>query len=406
MAASSHSAVLKREIEAKLAARIPGALSPQAQQAPRLLPCGVTAVDRLLDGGLPLGGISELTGMASSGRTSLAFALLAEATRDSACAYVDVDDSVDPHSAAAAGVSLRNLLWVRVAAGAGDIGRVNRPLAEQGAGLAATGAGLAGTRVEGAVVAQDPAKPASVRAGFAGHPRQETKQFDHALSRLMVEKAEARAHKMQGTPGAPNQPLGLAAASEEQIRYDQYNARKADERDPIHQANLRSAERARERTEAPLPFRAAAAVRPWKQQDVSQGKSQGKPWGRLDKAIRATDQLLQSGGFRVVVLDLANVPAEQALRIPAATWFRFRRAAQESDAILLLLTQSACARSSALCVLDCAAEGTEASAGLWSGFSRTAVVSRQRLGGPLGKKAPGRATAWAATPSWMRAAGR
>ena len=36
MGYSSQSAVLKREIEAKLASRIPAALSPQAHQAPGL----------------------------------------------------------------------------------------------------------------------------------------------------------------------------------------------------------------------------------------------------------------------------------------------------------------------------------------------------------------------------------
>ena len=83
-------------------------------------------------------------------------------------------------------------------------------------------------------------------------------------------------------------------------------------------------------------------------------RKQEKPWNRLEKAIRAADQILQSAA-RVVVLDLAFVPQELALRIPSATWFRFRRAAQESDAIFLLLTQAACARSSAQCVLDCSA---------------------------------------------------
>jgi recombination protein RecA len=115
MGYSGQSAVLKREIEAKLASRIPAALSPQALQAPRLMQSGVPEIDALLGGGIPIGGVTELTGLASSGRTSLAFSLLAEATVESACAYVDVDDTVDPKSAAAAGVSLRNLLWIRVA---------------------------------------------------------------------------------------------------------------------------------------------------------------------------------------------------------------------------------------------------------------------------------------------------
>ncbi len=107
----------------------------------------------------------------------------------------------------------------------------------------------------------------------------------------------------------------------------------------------------------------------------SASKKIERPWSRLDKAIRATDQILQSGGFRVVVLDLASVPPEQALRIPSATWFRFRRAAQESDAIFLLLSQVACARSSALCVLDCSAGAPMLSGNLLNGLSRSAEVA-------------------------------
>jgi recombination protein RecA len=82
-------------------------------QAPRLLPIGNEAVSTLLGGGLPIGGICEFTGPASAGRTSLALSVLSEATVDSACAYIDVSDSLDARSVAAAGVRLKNLLWVR-----------------------------------------------------------------------------------------------------------------------------------------------------------------------------------------------------------------------------------------------------------------------------------------------------
>ena len=48
----------------------------------------------------------------------MAFSLLAGTFSDSACAYIDEDNTLDPESAAAAGVNLRNLFWVRIA-GAG-----------------------------------------------------------------------------------------------------------------------------------------------------------------------------------------------------------------------------------------------------------------------------------------------
>ena len=374
MGYSSQSAVLKREIEAKLALRIPAALSPQALQAPRLTSSGVRAIDALLGGGFPMGGITELTGVASSGRTSLAFSLLSGAAADSACAYIDVDDTVDPRSAAAAGITLRNLLWVRIAGG--RVKPVTTPVGPTTSPAAMT----------------DPRRMAGGHAG-RNHPRTETRGLDVALGKMLIQKTETRPEKMEGTPGFPNRRLSLAAAPEEQVAYEHFNARHADQSDPIRQADHQAANEARQRAQVTMA-------------PGSSLKQSEKPWSRLDQSIRAADQVLQSGGFRVVILDLASVPPEQALRVPSATWFRFRRAAQESDAIVLLLTQVACARSSALCVLDCSADAANTSGNLLHGFTQTAEIARQRLSSPFAKKAPGRAVSWEATSAWMRAAGR
>jgi hypothetical protein len=76
-------------------------------------PTGVAAVDAAV-GGLPQGCLTEVYGPASSGRTSLMLAALAQSTsRENVCALVDASDAFDPASAAAAGVRLERLLWVR-----------------------------------------------------------------------------------------------------------------------------------------------------------------------------------------------------------------------------------------------------------------------------------------------------
>jgi hypothetical protein len=78
------------------------------------LPTGVPALDTLLRGGFPRGQVSEVHGPASSGRTGLLLALVAQATRGGAlCAWVDPGDRFDPATAAAAGTSLSRLLWLR-----------------------------------------------------------------------------------------------------------------------------------------------------------------------------------------------------------------------------------------------------------------------------------------------------
>ena len=65
-------------------------------------------------GGLPRGQVSEVVGPASSGRTSVAWAALAAATRrGESTALIDTFDRFDPPTAHACGVDLSRLLWVR-----------------------------------------------------------------------------------------------------------------------------------------------------------------------------------------------------------------------------------------------------------------------------------------------------
>src|SRR5437763_14067607 len=63
---------------------------------------------------LPRGCLTEIIGPASSGRTSLLMSSLAAATaRGEFCALVDAEDAFDPASAAAAGVKLDRVIWLR-----------------------------------------------------------------------------------------------------------------------------------------------------------------------------------------------------------------------------------------------------------------------------------------------------
>jgi recA bacterial DNA recombination protein len=81
--------------------------------APEMVSSGIAAMDALT-GGLPRGCLTEICGPASSGRTTLLLSALAAATRRGEfCVVVDAGDALDPQSAAAAGVDLDRLLWVR-----------------------------------------------------------------------------------------------------------------------------------------------------------------------------------------------------------------------------------------------------------------------------------------------------
>ena len=67
----------------------------------------------------------------------------------------------------------------------------------------------------------------------------------------------------------------------------------------------------------------------------------------LEQVLRATDLLLESGGFGMIVLDLGDLPVQAARRIPLTTWFRFRRAVEYKPTILLTVEQQPIAGSCA-----------------------------------------------------------
>src|SRR5450432_832766 len=107
-------AAIREKIESSLASRIPAALSPRFHQVAERIPTFIVEIDALVDGGLLLGSLTEITGPASSGKTTLVSSILAGATQQGAsCAYVDAADAFDPLSAAAIGINLERLLWVR-----------------------------------------------------------------------------------------------------------------------------------------------------------------------------------------------------------------------------------------------------------------------------------------------------
>jgi hypothetical protein len=162
----------------------------EVRPATEMVSSGIAAMDALT-GGLPRGCLTEICGPASSGRTTLLLSALSAATRRGEfCAIVDAGDALDPHSAAAAGIELGRLLWVRC----GDAGQ--------------------------------------------GHANKS-----------------------------------------------------------------------------------------------------------LEQLLRATDLLLESGGFGLIALDLGDLPPQSARHIPLTTWFRFRRAVEHTPTVLLAIERQSIAGS-------------------------------------------------------------
>ena len=95
----------------------------------------------------------------------------------------------------------------------------------------------------------------------------------------------------------------------------------------------------------------------------------------LEQVLRATDLLLESGGFGLVVLDLGDLPSPAARRIPLTTWFRFRRAIEHTPTILLAIEQNPIAGSCCSQLLQLGQPNNHAAVGgEQSEFSREAAA--------------------------------
>lgn len=108
---------------------------------------------------------------------------------------------------------------------------------------------------------------------------------------------------------------------------------------------------------------------------------------RLEQVMKTTDLLLQSGGFGLVALDLGDISLPAARRIPLTSWFRFRRAVENTPTVLLVIGQGPCARTCAslLLQLEAQAQGMNRECSspthtqLLNGLSVHAAVVRSRM---------------------------
>jgi recombination protein RecA len=75
----------------------------------------------------------------------------------------------------------------------------------------------------------------------------------------------------------------------------------------------------------------------------------------LEHVLKSTDLILQSGGFGLVVLDLAGIPDKFVRRIPLASWFRFQRAVEHTKTALMVVSEIVCAQTCAALVMKLSA---------------------------------------------------
>ncbi len=89
-------------------------LRRRSERSGEPLPTAVEGLDRLLGGGVPRGRLIELVGRGSCGRFACLLAALRAVTgAGEAAALVDQGSQLDPQVAAAVGIDLERLLWLR-----------------------------------------------------------------------------------------------------------------------------------------------------------------------------------------------------------------------------------------------------------------------------------------------------
>jgi recombination protein RecA len=72
----------------------------------------------------------------------------------------------------------------------------------------------------------------------------------------------------------------------------------------------------------------------------------------LEHAFKATDLLLQGGGFGLVLLDIGDVAGKDARRIISSWWYRFRRVVENTPITFVVIGQEPAVRSCATLTLN------------------------------------------------------
>jgi recombination protein RecA len=106
----------------------------------------------------------------------------------------------------------------------------------------------------------------------------------------------------------------------------------------------------------------------------------GRVYDAVEQALHSADLLIQTGGFSAIILDLGEIASEVVSRIDPSTWHRYRVAAEQTQASIVLLSQYACAKSSSELQLRLSPlEDTNEERTVFTGLTAHVEVLRQRF---------------------------
>jgi recombination protein RecA len=96
----------------------------------------------------------------------------------------------------------------------------------------------------------------------------------------------------------------------------------------------------------------------------------------LEQAFKATDMLLQSGGFGLIVVDLSDIGKKIVRNVPISSWFRFSRVVENQRTALVFLERQPHANSCAGLVLKLTSTPAKLSGKLLTSLTLSADVIR------------------------------
>ena len=102
--------------------------------------------------------------------------------------------------------------------------------------------------------------------------------------------------------------------------------------------------------------------------------------GDGERALKAADLVIQAGGFSLVIFDLGDTPLRTARRISLTSWFRLRRAVENTPTALVVLAQEPLAKTCASLVLE-----TRRGERRWSGTLFRGMRASVRRVKPIGE---------------------
>ena len=388
----------------------------------RRLTCGITPIDNLIGGGIVRGRISEIVGLASAGKTTLAASFAAAATcRGEVVAWIDASGNFDPASTAAAGVDLARMLWVAMpvtdkrrgyrardeferregechhsiddkAISSADLSE--RALRDSG-GLMSREASTCGRSGPSAkrVAGERPLEDYNFEgARFDVTPRAGVREADSvphpALSPQLREGSESRGTRLHKTPLDKERFCEREAAQPEFLIDDQASRSSS----PFNSYNnSHSGNRLDSRSGSHSDSRYDSHLDSHFNSHFESYSAAGYRVKRSTSAtaLKAAEWILAAGGFGLVVIDYGNASSGRIAFMQSAALRLARGAERSGAAVLIIASQRMCGTFAALSLTlsrtrACFSRTTRQAPALFDGLTLEARVMRNKLGGAGG----------------------